>query len=212
MEENHMYSEIPGEEAFEPSSLDNSDASNQEDTCLDTSAEGQSQDPSEGLILGKFKNLEELAKAYMELQKYQGQSSQELGKLRQESISVKNLAQSFTEAAEIGKLLSNGIAEIKEKYNSPEYFQDSSFRDLYREAFLALGDSLDSDRFIDLLESYVTSRISLREKLIQAEQETQKVLDSMTYSKNPKSTFTPPKKSLDEMTQIEIDELLDRLI
>ena len=45
-----------------------------------------------------------------------------------------------------------------------------------------------------------------------AEQETQKVLDSMSYSENSKSTFTPPKKSLDEMTQKEIDELLDRLI
>ena len=45
-----------------------------------------------------------------------------------------------------------------------------------------------------------------------AEAETQKVLDSMTYSKNPKSMLVQPKKSLDEMTSQEIDELLEKYI
>ena len=45
-----------------------------------------------------------------------------------------------------------------------------------------------------------------------AELETQSVLDSMTYSKNPKTSINSPQKSLDEMTPQEVDELLERLI
>ena len=35
---------------------------------------------------------------------------------------------------------------------------------------------------------------------------------SMTYDKNPKSSFSPPQKRFDEMTDKEVDELLERLI
>ena len=45
-----------------------------------------------------------------------------------------------------------------------------------------------------------------------ATEETQQIIDSMTYAKNSKTTFTPPKKSFDEMSPQEVDELLDRLI
>ena len=65
---------------------------------------------------------------------------------------------------------------------------------------------------VDLIEKYVSTRIQAHEKKKLASSETQSVLDSMTYSKNPKSKFTPPKKSFDEMTPQEVDELLDRLI
>ena len=34
----------------------------------------------------------------------------------------------------------------------------------------------------------------------------------MTYDKNSKSSFAPPKKRFDEMTDEEIDDLLERLI
>lgn len=65
---------------------------------------------------------------------------------------------------------------------------------------------------IDLIEKYVSTRIQAHEKKKFASSETQNILDSMTYSKNPKSKFAPPKKSFDEMTPQEVDELLDRLI
>ena len=34
----------------------------------------------------------------------------------------------------------------------------------------------------------------------------------MTYEKNPNNSLTLPKKSFDEMSEKEIDELLDRVI
>ena len=34
----------------------------------------------------------------------------------------------------------------------------------------------------------------------------------MTYSKNPKDSFTPPQKSFDEMSEKEIDELIEKYI
>lgn len=196
----------------EPNNIDNSDVEQIKNDYPVNEEERQSNDRSGDLILGKFKNTDELAKAYSELQKHQGQSSQELGKLRQESNSVQNFTNSLIEMLDFSKQMSNGLVEIREKYNSPEYFQDDKFRNLYKEAFMALGDNLNSDKFIELLESYVNSRLILNEKNKLAEQETQKILDSMTYSENSKATFIPPKKTLDEMTQKEIDELLDRLI
>ena len=65
---------------------------------------------------------------------------------------------------------------------------------------------------IELLDNYVQTRIQANEKRKVAEKETQKALDSMTYADGSKATFIPPKKRFDEMTEKEIDELLDRLI
>ena len=65
---------------------------------------------------------------------------------------------------------------------------------------------------IELLDNYVQTRIQANEKRKVAEKETQKALDAMTYADGSKVTFTPPKKRFDEMTEKEIDELLDRLI
>ena len=65
---------------------------------------------------------------------------------------------------------------------------------------------------VNLLDKYVSSRIESAERKNAANKETQQILDSMNYSKNPKTSFTPPKKRLDEMTPQEVDEMLDRLI
>ena len=100
----------------------------------------------------------------------------------------------------------------KEKYNLPEYFQNPTFKEIYQEALLVYGANLDTERMINLIENYVSTRIQAHEKKKLANNETQNVLDSMSYSKNPKTKFTPPKKSFDEMTPQEVDELLDRLI
>ena len=67
----------------EPTPVDNSASESvnptnlKEDPVLE---DGQSfKDPKEELILGKFKSVDELIKAYQELQKHQGHSSEELG-------------------------------------------------------------------------------------------------------------------------------------
>ena len=83
--------------------------------------------PSE-LILGKFKSVEDLSKAYQELEKHQGLQSEELGILRQNSAMFKGVQQAWAKEREVKE----AEAEIKEavkKYNTPEYFQDPSFKE-----------------------------------------------------------------------------------
>ena len=104
------------------------------------------------------------------------------------------------------------LKQVAQKYNSPQYFQDPSFREIYKEAYLALGENLDSDRFVTLIEDYVASRILAIEKSKAVEKENRSAIDAMNFSKNEVSSITPPKKRIDEMTQTELDELLKRLI
>ena len=171
-----------------------------------------SEDPSNELILGKFKNVDELAKAYSELQKFQGESSKELGELRKESSSMNLLKSTLEEAFALSNEVSEIISADKEKYNQAEYFQEPTFREFYKEAISTLGKNLDTDKFVNLLETYVKSRISAYDKSKLAKEETEQVIDSMTYAKNSKTLFTPPKKHFDEMTSQEIDELLEKFI
>ena len=213
MDENQMLVDSSEVVVSEPTNVENSEKGISEQAeSLSEVQEGQSLDPSEELILGKFKSVDELSKAYLELQRYQGQSSQELGELRKENSSMNGLKESLEQIVEMQAQMQGLISQDKEKYNSPEYFQDMTFRNLYKEAFMALNGNLDTDKFVNLLEEYVKSRVTNHEKTKSANAETQKVLDSMSYQKNPKTTFTPPKKSFDEMTPKEIDDLIDRLI
>jgi len=201
----------------EPTFVDNSlieskTTTSEEVNQIQDYGQSYSEDPSNELILGKFKNVDELVKAYTELQSFQGENSKELGELRKESSSMNLLRDSLEEAIALSKEMSEIISADKEKYNQAEYFQEPSFRELYKEAITAIGKNLDTDKFVDLLETYVKSRISAYDKSKQAQVETQQVIDSMTYEKNSKTSFTPPKKHFDEMTTQEIDELLEKFI
>ncbi len=199
----------------EPIQIDNSqEFLEQIPEAKEVQKDGQSiqKDPSDELILGKFKSVDELAKAYSELQKFQGESSKELGELRKESSSMNSLKSTLEEAVALSNDLSKIISEDKEKYNQAEYFQEPTFRELYKEAISALGKNLDTDKFVNLLETYVKSRISAYDRSKLAKEETEQVIDSMTYEKNSKTSFTPPKKHFDEMTSQEIDELLEKFI
>ena len=104
------------------------------------------------------------------------------------------------------------IERDKELYNTPEYLQNSVFKEIYTEALMTFGDNLDTDRLIGLLDKYVENRISAYDKEKSAKNETQNILDSMTYSKNPKNSLTPPKKTLDEMSDDEFKASLRKLI
>ena len=224
MEENQFQNELESSvmQANEPSSVDNSDAQlaeENESTSQQINEEGQSlnfeeaeKDPSEKLILGKFKTVEDLSKAYEELQKRQGKSSEELGNLRKEIAGVNEMKKNLEFFNAKKEEYLETILRDKEKYDLPEYFQDPTFKEIYQEALMVYGAELDTERMIDLIEKYVSGRIQTYEKKKTAENETQGILDSMNYSKNPISKFIPPKKSFDEMTPQEVDELLDRLI
>lgn len=179
-------------------------AKNEVETKVETKA------PSE-LILGKFKSVEDLSKAYKELEKFQGTQSEELGLLRQKASLSEDVIKAWEHQQQIEKA-QESLQQIAQKYNSPQYFQDPSFREIYKEAYLALGENLDSNRFVKLIEDYVTSRILAKEKSQAVAKENNSAIDSMKFSKNEVSSLTPPTKRLDEMTEKEVDELLEQLI
>jgi len=161
------------------------------------------------LILGKFKTADDLTEAYKQLEKLQGNQSSELGALREQVASmnkdneVLNLLYSIME----NKAL---IQESAKKY--PEYFADPSFKQIYSEAYKVLGTDLDVDKLVNLVEGYASARIFAYEKSKLAEAETQKTIGEMKFGKNDKNVSVPVKKSIQQMSPKELDEMLDRLI
>ena len=205
--------QTPKSEQTAPVNTDNAEQTS-ENTESVKQKEGQSEksDPSDGLILGKFKSVEDLSKAYEELQKFQGKSSEELGSLRKELAGMNTYKELAANLNGYQNSIKSVIERDKELYNTPEYLQNSVFKEIYTEALMTFGDNLDTDRLIGLLDKYVENRISAYDKEKSAKNETQNILDSMTYSKNPKNSLTPPKKTLDEMSDDEFKASLRKLI
>ena len=203
MEENQLSQESAVIEN-EPE-IDNSEKTAE---CPEQNEEKSLSDPS-SLILGKFKSTEDLTQAYKQLEKLQGNQSSELGMLREKVASlgktdeVLNLLKSVYENKDL-------IQESAKKY--PEYFADPSFKQLYTEAYRAFGAELDVDRLVNLVEGYVSSRIFAYEKSKQAEAETKKMISGMTFDKNDKTVSTPVRKSIQQMSPKELDEMLEKLI
>lgn len=140
-------------------------------------------DNKSDLILGKFKNYEDLKTAYQNLQKQQGEQSVELGNLRKLKQVLQEVVakQKEEEAKELEKqeYVNNYLA----KYDNENYFQNDAFKNLYSEAFQALGTNLDTDLFVQKLEDYVLSRIMLKEQLKNAQDENKSATDSLSFSK-----------------------------
>lgn len=141
-------------------------------------------DNKSDLILGKFKTYEDLKTAYQNLQKQQGEQSVELGNLRKLKQVLQEVVtkQKEEEAKEIAKqeYMNNYFA----KYDNENYFQNDAFKNLYSEAFQALGTDLDTDLFVQKLEDYVISRIMLKEQLKNAQDENKSATDSLSFSKS----------------------------
>lgn len=187
--------------------IDNSEANSQRQSDS-TKVEDKSSDPST-LILGKFKSTEDLTEAYKQLEKLQGNQSSELGALREKLTSMNN----SNEAIKLFESIVNNQAQIQEaakKY--PNYFADPSFKQLYVEAYRAIGADLDVDRLVNLVESYAAARIFEYKKSQAAEAETQQAIGGMKFDKNDKTVTTPVRKSIQQMSPKELDEMLDRLI
>jgi len=198
-----------------PNNIDNiEDNAKRNETIDSKQSDGQSEksDPKDEMILGKFKSVEDLSKAYEELQKQQGKSSQEVGNLRKDLADYSNLKEVSGMISSYQNSIIPVIKRDRELYNSPEYFQNNTFKEMYTEALMAYGDNLDTDRMVNLLETYVKERISLYEKEKSAKSENQGIIDSMSYSKNPKNSIANPKKTLSEMTDDEFRESIRKLI
>lgn len=218
MEENQKESQIESESSFAEktsnSEMTNSFDSNSSIEKTQTQTDGKSvdSDPDNGLILGKFKSVDELTKAYQELQKHQGKCSDELGNLRKQS----DLLTQITESVEKFNAFANSLAPVierdKELYNTPEYLQNPVFKEMYTEALSVFGDNLDTDRLVNLLESYVQNRIEAYNKQNSAKNETESAVEALNYVANTKGSFQKPEKKLDEMTDEEFRSEIRKLI
>lgn len=205
MEENQLSQAVEQVESM-PQKNDNIDLTTVKQPEIES--EDKSENPS-SLILGKFKSTEDLTEAYRQLEKLQGNQSSELGALRERvsEMNKGNEALSFLQSVFDNKAQ---IQESARKY--PEYFSDPSFKQIYTEAYRAFGANLDIDRLVSLIESYASARIFAYEKSKSAEAETQKAIGGMKFDKNDKIVSTPVKKSIQQMTSKELDEMLERLI
>ncbi|MBR6127984.1 hypothetical protein IKQ21_09900 [bacterium] len=167
-------------------------------------------DPSK-LILGKFKSQEDLINAYQQLEKLQGSQSSELGNLRQNAVWMSNIQEAWKQRDELMNCAKE-LQSAAQKYNTPEYFQDPSFKAMYKEAYLALGKNLDTDRFVNLLEGYVSSRLMKYQQEESAKNETKSAIGGMKFDKNKVAELKPTGKRIDEMTEDEINAILDKYI
>ncbi len=217
MTENLVQNEIQNEKAemIEPASAENSESFSQkavEKKDSENIGQSDNSDPKENLILGKFKSIDDLSKAYEEIQKLQGKTSDELGNLRKNLTDFNNLKEVSQNIMQLKESLIPCIKRDRELYDTPEYFQNETFKEIYTEALMAYGDNLDTDRMVSLLEAYVNDRIKNHDKENSAKKETQGILDSMIYEKNPKNSINPPKKSLSQMSEDEFRESIRKLI
>lgn len=172
----------------------------------------QSSDNSE-LILGKFKSLDELTKAYKNMESQHGQQSKELGELRKKAELFENLQKQSAEKSKHLNEVKDFVQKNVSKYDNEQYFKNPEFANLYKEAFVALGTNLDSDKFVSLLENYVNSRINMHEKAKSAKSETESAKSQMQFSDSSaskKSSKTLPK--IDTMSKDKIDEFVAKYI
>lgn len=206
MEENQLSQDAVNTVNEPAENADNSNAVITENNPKDK--EEKSNDPS-SLILGKFKSADDLTEAYKQLEKLQGNQSSELGMLREKVASMNNNNEMFRLLESVYQNREH-IIEAAKKY--PEYFADPSFKQIYSEAYRAFGADLDVDRLVNLIEGYTSARIFAHEKSKSAEAETKQVIDGIKFEKNDKTITTPVKKSIQQMSPKELDEMLEKLI
>ena len=202
MEEIQSENQRLGNVVSEPDNYsDNSQSSIAENLAeLDNVTEGQSgkiaeSDPK-SLILGKFKSQDDLIKAYQDLEKLQGNQSAELGELRHNAGTFRDIQQLLNLQVNL-KNVEPELKKVAEKYNTPEYFQDPSFREIYKQAYLALGQNLDTDLFVNLIEGYVSGRISAHDRAKAVEAENDSVLGCMKFDKNKNFSLKKSGKRID---------------
>ena len=110
--------------------------------------------------------------------------------VQSESVNVEDLAKGLKEIFDKKSQFEQEFNSKKEylssvltKYDSDEYFKNEPFKALYKEAFNALGTNLDTEKFINLLEGYVESRINSFSKKLAAQNENESLTDSFAYQK-----------------------------
>lgn len=162
-------------------------------------------------ILGKFKSVDDLSKAYLELQKKFSQLARETGELRkiaQEYEAHMARCQGARKQLEDFKLLVDGMGS---KYNTEAYLQNREFRELLKAAYDGYGNRLDVDSMVRLVDNYLNSRMAQLQRANALKSESDKATDMLAYSDN-QSKFKTSGKKLTDMTPEELDKALDELM
>ncbi|MCM1266123.1 MAG: hypothetical protein NC200_07985 [Candidatus Gastranaerophilales bacterium] len=134
------------------------------------------------LILGKFKSVDDLVDAYKNIQKQQGAQSEELGNLRKTAEFLSNLTELYNMNAGHNQNKFDYIVNNLSKYDTDKFMRNPEFKNLYTEAFNALGTDLDTEKFVDLVDKYVESRILAQAAIKAAEKENESLTDGMQFS------------------------------
>ena len=164
------------------------------------------------LIGGKFKSVEDLARAYAELERKYGLQARELGELRQIADEYSQHKQNCERTRQQLDEFQGFIQGLSEKYNSDNYLKNREFREILKAAYSAYGNKLDVDSLVSMLEGYMNTRSSLAKKAEAFKSEADSATDLLGYVANSQSKFKGPKKRLTEMTPEELDKALDELM
>ena len=96
-------------------------------------------------------------------------------------------------------------------YNTENYLQNQEFRNLYSEAFNALGTKLDTKKFVNLLDKYVESRIALHSKNQAIKSENDSLTDSFDFKAGASKTETKLKR-LQDIPDDELESYIAKYI
>lgn len=96
-------------------------------------------------------------------------------------------------------------------YDSKNYSKNQDFMNLYTEAFDALGDKLDTKKFIGLVDKYVASMVAAKQKEQSAKDENNSLTDSFEHQ-NGTSAKTGTKLRFQDVPREEWSKYLDKLI
>jgi len=166
----------------------------------------------EELILGKFKNVEELAKAYQNMQTQSGQQSKELGELRKKAEEFDSLKAQSEQEEILKQTAQNYINNVRPKYDKEEYFKNKEFNEIFGQAYNAYGENLDTDKLVSLLDAYAQSRINLYEKYKSANSETEEAKAQMNFSQSEPKKDSSTIPNMSNMNKDEIDRLIAKYI
>lgn len=162
-------------------------------------------------LSSKFKSVENLIKAYSELEKKHGLQSRELGELRKIAEQYNAYQENKRKSEQQLKEFQTFIQNIEARYQSDNYLKNKEFREILKAAYNAYGNNLDVDSMVTMLENYMNARASLASKISAIQDEANSATDMLAYS-NSQSNYKNNKKRLSDMSPEELDKALDELM
>lgn len=174
-------------------------------TATPQAQEQQVQGENNNMLLGKFKSVDALTNAYKNMESHLGQQSKEIGVLREKAQMLDNFLKNNEQKEKMSKVVKDYLENALGKYKKDEYFNNSEFTDLFKEAFMMIGPNLDIDKFVSMLDKYTAARISLNDKQKAAQKETENAKSQMQFSDSATKKNQESVLNLDKLTPEEID-------